>query len=311
MAAVLGREFSFEPDGAVGLRSAEPSEALPRTGCWRRLEEATAARVIEEVPRPAGRYQFTHALIHETLGGRALAARWRVRLHARIAQALEALYGSHAERARGRAGLSLRRGRAGAGDREARCAIRWPPASGRWRHAPTRMRRRTFSVGSQRKKASRRMRRPPRCCTAWARSKPRCTCTTRLARHLAAAFDYDSRLSATCSAAWPQVCATQRDTRLMNSWRPSSNVRSNIAPPKVGEHRLAVATMPAILGINCGDRQGARTLLDRACHRPERRRQASRQLRAGRCRANIAWHVLYLVELLTAIVGRSALAGIR
>ena len=60
------------------------------------LDEAMAARVIEELPRPAGRYQFTHALIQETLAGELSSAR-RVRLHARIAQALEALYGAQAD----------------------------------------------------------------------------------------------------------------------------------------------------------------------------------------------------------------------
>ena len=30
------------------------------------LEEALAARVIEELPQAVGRYQFTHALIQET-----------------------------------------------------------------------------------------------------------------------------------------------------------------------------------------------------------------------------------------------------
>ncbi len=33
------------------------------------LEGALAARVIEELPNAVGRYQFTHALIQETLSG--------------------------------------------------------------------------------------------------------------------------------------------------------------------------------------------------------------------------------------------------
>ena len=60
------------------------------------LEEALAARVIEELPQSVGRYQFTHALIQETLSGELSLTR-RVRLHARIAEALEALYGDQAE----------------------------------------------------------------------------------------------------------------------------------------------------------------------------------------------------------------------
>ena len=60
------------------------------------LEEALAARVIEEIPRSVGSYQFTHALIQETLSAELSITR-RVRLHARIAEALESLYGDDAE----------------------------------------------------------------------------------------------------------------------------------------------------------------------------------------------------------------------
>jgi DNA-binding CsgD family transcriptional regulator len=59
------------------------------------LEEALAAGVICEVPGLAERYQFTHALIRQTLSGELSAAR-RVRLHARIGDALESLYGAAA-----------------------------------------------------------------------------------------------------------------------------------------------------------------------------------------------------------------------
>ena len=48
------------------------------------LDEALSARVIEELPRAVGRYQFTHALIQETLAGELSTTR-KVRLHARIA----------------------------------------------------------------------------------------------------------------------------------------------------------------------------------------------------------------------------------
>ncbi len=89
MAAVLGREFSFE-------QMANLVEGMSEEKLLEALEEAMAARVIEELPRPAGRYQFTHALIQETLAGELSSAR-RVRLHARIAQMLEALYGAQAD----------------------------------------------------------------------------------------------------------------------------------------------------------------------------------------------------------------------
>ena len=60
------------------------------------LEEALASRVIEELPQAAGRYQFTHALIQETLA-QELSTTRKVRLHARMAEALEELYGADAE----------------------------------------------------------------------------------------------------------------------------------------------------------------------------------------------------------------------
>ena len=60
------------------------------------LEEALSARVIKELTQAVGRYQFTHALIQETLTEELTLTR-RVRLHARIAEALEDLYGDNAE----------------------------------------------------------------------------------------------------------------------------------------------------------------------------------------------------------------------
>ena len=85
-----GPRVQLRADGEAGGRASSEEQLLEV------LEEATAARVIEELPRPAGRYQFTHALIQETLAGELSSAR-RVRLHARIAQVLEALYGSQAD----------------------------------------------------------------------------------------------------------------------------------------------------------------------------------------------------------------------
>jgi tetratricopeptide (TPR) repeat protein len=52
--------------------------------------------VIEEVTGAIDRYQFTHTLIQETLADELSLTR-RVRLHARIAEALEALYGEDAD----------------------------------------------------------------------------------------------------------------------------------------------------------------------------------------------------------------------
>ena len=85
IAAVIGRVFE--------LRQLRPLiEDMSEDRVLEVLEEALSARVIEELPQTVGRYQFTHALIQETLTDELSLTR-RVRLHARIAQALEAVYG--------------------------------------------------------------------------------------------------------------------------------------------------------------------------------------------------------------------------
>ena len=93
MASIVGREFEFSQLKAL-------VEDLSEDMLLDVLEEALAARVIEEMPDSIGRYQFTHALLQETLMDELSLTR-RVRLHARIAESLEAMYGddveSHAE----------------------------------------------------------------------------------------------------------------------------------------------------------------------------------------------------------------------
>jgi tetratricopeptide (TPR) repeat protein len=89
IASVIGREFE--------LRQLAPLiEDVSEDRMLEVLEEALAARVVEELPSTVGRYQFTHALIQETLAEELSTTR-RVRLHARIAEALEELYGADAE----------------------------------------------------------------------------------------------------------------------------------------------------------------------------------------------------------------------
>ena len=85
VAAVVGREFSLEQLKPL-------TEDLTEGQLLEALEAALAARVIEEIPQVVGRYQFTHALIQETLVEEITTTR-RARLHARIAAALETLYG--------------------------------------------------------------------------------------------------------------------------------------------------------------------------------------------------------------------------
>ena len=89
VAAVIGRQFSARQIAPV---LAEVSEER----LYELLEEACEARIIEEVPRAASEFQFTHALIHETLLADLSVTR-RVRLHAEIAQQLERMYGDRAE----------------------------------------------------------------------------------------------------------------------------------------------------------------------------------------------------------------------
>ena len=72
------------------------STTSTRTRSSRLLDEALAAHLVEELPGTAGRYQFTHALIQATLADELSRTR-RARLHARIAEALETLYGADAD----------------------------------------------------------------------------------------------------------------------------------------------------------------------------------------------------------------------
>lgn len=86
IAAVIGRQFTLN-QLAVLIDDASESQLLDL------LDEAIAAHVIEEVPRAIDQFQFTHALIGETLAEELSSTR-RVRLHAQIGQALETLYGT-------------------------------------------------------------------------------------------------------------------------------------------------------------------------------------------------------------------------
>jgi tetratricopeptide (TPR) repeat protein len=82
-AAVVGREFRL--DALARIADLEAERVLEV------LEEAVAARVVEEVPEAIGRYRFAHTLIRETLY-EELRTLERVRRHHRVGEALEALY---------------------------------------------------------------------------------------------------------------------------------------------------------------------------------------------------------------------------
>jgi DNA-binding CsgD family transcriptional regulator len=83
-AAVIGRRFSLR---ALARLPDDPGEDTRNAA----LEEAAAAAVIEVGPEP-GAYQFSHALIRETLYDEIPATR-RSRLHLQVGAVLEALHG--------------------------------------------------------------------------------------------------------------------------------------------------------------------------------------------------------------------------
>jgi DNA-binding CsgD family transcriptional regulator len=56
------------------------------------LDEAVNAQILEEVPNEYGRYRFNHALTQQTLKEELSITR-RARLHAKIAEAIESMYG--------------------------------------------------------------------------------------------------------------------------------------------------------------------------------------------------------------------------
>ncbi len=77
IASVIGREFTLE--------ALERASDLPGERLLDLLEEAISADVIREVPNIAGRYRFSHTLVHETLY-EGLTATTRVRLHGQVLQ---------------------------------------------------------------------------------------------------------------------------------------------------------------------------------------------------------------------------------
>ncbi|MEA2565375.1 MAG: eukaryotic-like serine/threonine-protein kinase, partial [Actinomycetota bacterium] len=86
VASAIGREFDLRVLQRVsGILAHRVSAAL---------DEAVAARVLVELPGAAapGSYRFNHTLLRETIYG-SLAPRRRHRLHRRIAEVLEAMYG--------------------------------------------------------------------------------------------------------------------------------------------------------------------------------------------------------------------------
>jgi DNA-binding SARP family transcriptional activator len=89
IASLIGREFGLD-------QLTRLVDALSEDELLDALEKALAEGLIEELPRTVARYRFAHALIQETLADELSVTR-RVRLHARIAEMLESLFGAQAD----------------------------------------------------------------------------------------------------------------------------------------------------------------------------------------------------------------------
>ena len=83
-ASVIGREFEFKL-----LRTL--TDDISEFQLLELVDEALESRMIEEVAGTTERYRFSHALVQETLAAELSTSR-RVRLHARIGEALADLY---------------------------------------------------------------------------------------------------------------------------------------------------------------------------------------------------------------------------
>ena len=88
-ASVIGREFDF-----ALLRGLDSD--ISAGGVLEALDEALEAKVIEAVPEVAGRYQFGHALIQQSLYEEMALTR-RVQAHARIGETLEQMHQTELE----------------------------------------------------------------------------------------------------------------------------------------------------------------------------------------------------------------------
>ena len=89
IASLMGRGFSLEQIQRI-------TGNVSRELLMRVVEEAVVARVIEGIPEAQDQYQFTHAVVQETLSG-TLSDKGRAQLHAQIGAMLEGLYADDAQ----------------------------------------------------------------------------------------------------------------------------------------------------------------------------------------------------------------------
>ena len=88
-ASIIGQEFAFPLLGAVHANMTE-DESLAV------IDEGLEKWVIEQLPGHIEHYHFSHALFRDTLSEELSTSR-RIRMHARIAQAIEELHGDNVE----------------------------------------------------------------------------------------------------------------------------------------------------------------------------------------------------------------------
>lgn len=86
-ASIIGREFDFNLLYALSAETTE--DQLLQV-----IDEGLETHLIEDIPGIRDRYQFTHALIQETLAGELSTSR-RIRMHARVGQTLEEVYSAN------------------------------------------------------------------------------------------------------------------------------------------------------------------------------------------------------------------------
>ena len=85
-ASIVGRDFDFR---LLSILSGEITEDQ----LLQAIDEAVIAHLIQDSVGMGDRYQFSHAVVQQTLAGELTTSR-QVRLHARIAEALETIYGN-------------------------------------------------------------------------------------------------------------------------------------------------------------------------------------------------------------------------
>jgi DNA-binding CsgD family transcriptional regulator/tetratricopeptide (TPR) repeat protein len=83
LGSVVGRDFTVD---ALERVDGQPAENILET-----LSDAVATRVVNHVPDSPGRFQFSHALMRDTLYDDLMPAD-RVRLHRAVGEALETMY---------------------------------------------------------------------------------------------------------------------------------------------------------------------------------------------------------------------------